>query len=388
MFQPRQRQMFQPLRRQRFCVKVSGMRDLSLGVVIVTFNSGSEAVDCAESLLAAARDQGLRIRVVLVDNASSDDTVDRLRDWAAGRAVYEPPADLPFAPLPLPKPLALVEGDPDLVPDPTATGDDGLALLHSGVNRGFAGGVNVGLAYLARFPETAHFWVLNPDSVVPPEALAALAARLGTDPSYALMGGRVAYVRPADMIQIDGGTVNRKTGVTGNLHLGLPDSTTPPPDPGQLDFIMGANMVASRALYDAVGPMREDYFLYYEEVDWAMRRGDLPLLYCEGFRIYHRAGSAIGSPTLSRIATPFSLYFKHRGRMMFLRRFFPRNLPFGYAFSLAYAARLLLRHRAPAEARAVIAGAFGLAPPAAVRARLGPRAAEIAFAPPARIAQS
>jgi GT2 family glycosyltransferase len=134
--------------------------------------------------------------------------------------------------------------------------------------------------------------------------------------------------------------------------------------------------------------MREDYFLYYEEVDWAMRRGTLPLAYCAGFRIYHRAGSAIGSPTLSRIATPFSLYFKHRGRMMFLRRFFPRNLPFGYAFTLAYAARLVLRHRAPAEARAVVAGAFGLAPPAAVRARLSPRAAEIAFAPPARITPS
>ncbi|MBL9058829.1 MAG: glycosyltransferase family 2 protein, partial [Mangrovicoccus sp.] len=354
------------------------MHDLSLGVVIVTFNSGSEAVDCAESLLAAAAAAGVALRVALVDNASSDDTVDQLRDWAAGRAPYAPPADLPFAPLPLPKPLALVEGDPDLAPDPIAAGDHRIALLHSGVNRGFAGGVNVGLAYLARFPDIGHLWVLNPDSVVPPEALVALAARLGTGVPYALLGGRVAYVRPADMIQIDGGTVNRRTGVTGNLNLGLPDSTTPPPDPAAIDFIMGANMVASRAFYEAVGPMREDYFLYYEEVDWAMRRGDLPLVYCEGFRIYHRAGSAIGSPTLSRIATPFSLYFKHRGRMMFLRRFFPRNAPFGYAFTLAYAARLLVRHRAPAEARAVIAGAFGLAPPAAVRARLGPRAAEIA----------
>ena len=359
------------------------MRDLSLGVVIVTFNSGSEAVDCAESLLAAARDQGILIRVALVDNASSDDTVARLRAWAAGRNTYAPPADLPFAPVPLPKPLAMVEGDPGLAAAP----GDRFALLHSGVNRGFAGGVNVGLAYLARFPDIRHFWVLNPDSVVPPAGLAALARQLDTAAPYALLGGRVTYIAPADMIQIDGGTVNRATGVTGNLNLGLSHAATPPPDPADLDFIMGANMVASRTFYEKVGPMREDYFLYYEEVDWAMRRGDLPLAYCEGFRIYHRAGSAIGSPTLSRIASPFSLYFKHRGRMMFQRRFFPHNAPFGYAFSLAYAARLLVQHRAPAEARAVLAGAFGLAPPAAVRARLSPPAAEIAFAPPSRVAQ-
>jgi hypothetical protein len=359
------------------------MRDLPLGVVIVTFNSGSEAVDCAESLLAAAHGLGVRLRVALVDNASADDTVARLRAWVSGRTAYAPPADLPFAPGPLPKPLAMVEGDPGLA----AAAEDRLALLHSGNNLGFAGGVNVGLAYLARFADIRHFWVLNPDSVVPPAALAALAARLETETPYALLGGRVTYLDPPDMIQIDGGTVSRRTGATGNVHLGLPDATTPPPDPAELDFIMGANMVASRAFYDAAGPMREEYFLYYEEVDWAMRRGGLPLAYCDGFRIYHRAGSAIGSPTLSRVASPFSLYFKHRGRMMFLRRFFPRSRAFGYAYSLAYAARLLLQHRAPAEARAVIAGAFGLAPPAAIRARLSPRAAEIAFAPASRVAR-
>lgn len=351
------------------------MGDIGLGVVIVAFNSGDEVVDCVETLLAAAAAAGVFLRVAVVDNGSTDDTAERVRAWAAGSRPWAVPGDLPFEVTSVAKPQILAEGGPEMA----AAAEAPVALIDSGANRGFAGGVNVGLAYLARFPGLRHFWVLNPDSVVPPEALAALAATLPGAAPYALMGGRVTYLDPPDMIQIDGGTVNRWTGVTGNLNLGASHAATPEPAASAMDFVMGASMIASRAFYETAGPMREDYFLYYEEVDWAMRRGDLPLARCPGLRIFHRAGSAIGSPTLSRLASPFSLYFKHRGRMMYLRRFHRAGVPTGWAYSLAYAARLLLKHRAPAEARAVLAGAFGLPAPRAIAERLGSAAAAIAF---------
>jgi GT2 family glycosyltransferase len=54
------------------------MREISIGVVIVTFNSGSEAADCAETLLASAAAADVPLRVALVDNNSTDDTMVRL----------------------------------------------------------------------------------------------------------------------------------------------------------------------------------------------------------------------------------------------------------------------------------------------------------------------
>ena len=171
-------------------------------------------------------------------------TAAQFRAWAAGEAPYAVPDDLPFALDPVPKPLALSEGAPGDAPDPEAR----LVLLSSTVNSGFAGGVNIGLAYLAQCPDIAHFWVLNPDSVVPPEAMTALAATLPEAGDYALMGGRVTYLDPPDMIQIDGGTVSRWTGVTGNLNLGASHAATPPPRAEQMDFIMGASMIASARL--------------------------------------------------------------------------------------------------------------------------------------------
>jgi len=147
-----------------------------------------------------------------------------------------------------------------------------------------------------------------------------------------------------------------------------------------MDFVTGASMVASRAFYEAAGPMPENYFLYYEEVDWALRRGDLPLAYCKDAIIYHRAGTAIGSPTLGRPASPFSLYFKHRGRIRFVRRHLPRALPGALMYSLAKAAQLGLKGFG-AEARAVLAGSFNRPPAPEIRARLSPEAARLAALP-------
>lgn len=343
-----------------------------IGVVIVSFNSGDVILDCLESLLAAAHPA---LRIVVVDNASTDDTVERLRAWASGATPYAVPPDTPASLTPVARPIRLVETESGQAPDPEAQ----VILLCGKENLGFAGGVNLGLSHLARRPEIGHFWVLNPDSMVPAASVPALADHLAGAPRYALLGGRVNYYDKPDRIQIDGGKVNFATGMTGNWNLWKP-ADCPPPDPAQLDFITGASMVVSRAFYETVGPMREDYFLYFEEVDWAMRRGELPLAYCPGLVVYHRAGTSIGSPGVGSKASAFSLYFKHRNRMRFLRRFNPWALPVGYAYGLGIAVRLL-RQGDRESARAVLTAMHGGPVPANVRGRLSEAAARLAFAP-------
>lgn len=338
-----------------------------LGVILVAYNSADVILDCLETLLAAAGDTALR--VVVVDNASTDGSGAAVADWAAGRGTYVPPADLPFPHVPVPKPL------PEGV----------LTVLAAGVNGGFAAGVNLGLAHLAADPAIDRFWILNPDSVVPPGTPAAFATH---DPGpFALMGGRVTYYDQPNMIQIDGGTLNRRTGVTGNLNLGRSIADISPPEASALDFVMGASMIASRAFYERAGPMPEEYFLYYEEVDWAMCRGNLPLAICPQARVYHRAGTAIGSPTLGRPASPFSLYFKHRGRMRFVRRHLPQSRITAWAYTLAKLAQYRLKGWKD-EAQAVLAGARDAPPPPAIRARLSAEAARLAFAPAVLSAQA
>ncbi|HQU70315.1 MAG TPA: glycosyltransferase family 2 protein [Albidovulum sp.] len=327
-----------------------------IGAVIVAFNAHDVIVGCVESLLAQAHG---RPKIVVVDNASGDDTVAVLRKWAASH----PQVD--FCEFP--------SGER---PGHAEAGD--VSLVHSTVNLGFAGGVNLGLAFLAPMPEIGHFWVLNPDAFADPGATKAILDCAARVPGYALMGGRVCYADPKNRIQIDGGILNKWTGVSGNINLGRDADKTPMPKAAELDFITGANMVASRRFYEAVGPMAEDYFLYYEEADWAMRRGAMPLAVAPDFLVYHHAGTAIGSPTFERIASPFSFWFKYRGRTKFVWRFNPLGLPVTLAYSTAKALQLLAKGARP-QAAALMRGAFGLGPPRAVRDRLSPEAQKIAF---------
>ncbi|MCV6597090.1 MAG: glycosyltransferase family 2 protein [Mangrovicoccus sp.] len=346
----------------------------NLGVVIVTYNAAGEIAACLESLMAAREAVAGNLHVVVVDNASSDNTLAVIESWADGSQAFVPPPALPFDLAPQPKPVSLHRGGPDLAPDPAAQ----VTLIQGGANRGFAGGVNLGLAHLAKLPEIEHFWVLNPDSMAPASSVQKLQDYLAQSPVYAILGGRVAYLEKPTQIQIDGGRLNRWTGVSSNVNITARNPETPAPDPATLDFITGASMVASRAFYDQAGPMTEDYFLYYEEVDWALRRGDLPLDYCPGFTVYHWGGTAIGSPVPGRGASCFSLYFKHRARMRFLRRFNPWAMPVGLAYSGAQALRQLLA-REPQAAWTILTAALGGPVPGQVRNALDPDAAGFAF---------
>jgi GT2 family glycosyltransferase len=337
-----------------------------LGVVIVTFDSSDVIIDCLESLVAS---EAVKLCLVVVDNASTDGTVAIIEEWAknrlSGRREQNYSSDITY----------------DSIGNVSAFELRGhtVTILRSRTNRGFAAGVNQGLAVLAKRPEIDRFWILNPDSIVQSGTPFAFASEPIPSVGYSLMGGRVVYLGDeSNTIQIDGGRVNWLTGVTRNANQYLPASTTPPPDPATLDFITGASMVVSRAFYESAGPMPEDYFLYYEEVDWAMRRGALPLVYCKDAVVYHHGGTAIGSPTMARMASPFSLYFKHRGRMRFIRRFRRRSVLTAYAYGIAKAGQLALKG-GWTEAYCVLAGSFNWRAPKVVRERLSPEAAALAF---------
>lgn len=338
-----------------------------IGVIVVAYASEDVILTCVESVLAHAT-PGLRLAVV--DNASPDGTVAALRDWAAGRRAAEGwPQGLAPA-RPLPRPLPLTEIAAGEAPPPGAAP---LLLVRNPVNAGYAGGVNAGLAALAAFAEVDAFWILNPDGLAGPGTAAAFAAAAARHPGFGLMTGRVRYAESPRAIQSDGGRVNRLTGICESVNLGRDGEATPLPDPAGLDYVSGASLVASRRFLEAAGPMTEDYFLYYEEVDWAARRGALPIVGAPGAVVHHHGGTAIGTASLTRLASGFSNWFNYRNRMRFMRRFHARAAPLAYLYSLAKVARLLTQG-AWEPAAGAFAGLHGLPPPKSVRARLSPEA--------------
>ena len=108
-----------------------------LGVALCTFNSADVILDCLESLLAST---GVALSIVIADNASSDGTVDLIQNWAAGRLTYKLVEDCPFLLKPVERSFPL-----SLDGSPLIGISHQIRLVETGVNGGFAAGVNLGL---------------------------------------------------------------------------------------------------------------------------------------------------------------------------------------------------------------------------------------------------
>lgn len=324
--------------------------------IIVTYRSADVIRDCLESLMTS--NYGA-LKVIVCDNNSPDDTVDTIRTWATGRSLE----------------LTEFVADSENALEAEALGR--VTLIRSLANLGFAGGVNLGLKTAIQDPDVGLFWILNPDCVVMPETASAFVESSRQD-RFALMGGRILYLEPPNAIQSDGGRVSHWTGVCTNLNQGLSPLTAVRPDPATMDFISGANMVASREFVDKAGLMREDYFLYFEEVDWAFQRGGLPLRFCQEAIVHHHGGTVIGTGSATRRANAFANYFNFRNRIRFVGRFMPQSLPVAYAYNLLKIAKLVCVG-AWEEAAGAFRGLHQLPPSKAVAEKLAPEAAARAF---------
>jgi GT2 family glycosyltransferase len=103
--------------------------------------------------------------------------------------------------------------------------------------------------------------------------------------------------------------------------------------------------------------MDESYFLFYEDLDWALHvkaRG-LNLGYASSSIVWHKRGTTTGSAKgPGEIPRP-TVYLQFRNRVLFVRKYFPWTLPICIAVSLLYAVRML-KHRSPKNFKVALQG--------------------------------
>jgi GT2 family glycosyltransferase len=85
------------------------------------------------------------------------------------------------------------------------------------------------------------------------------------------------------------------------------------------------------AFLQRIGLMCEDYFLFFEETDWAVRaRGQFALAYAAKSIVYHKVGRSIGTSSLPSRKSTCCDYYAIRNRLFFTRKFHPEALPTVY----------------------------------------------------------
>jgi hypothetical protein len=312
---------------------VTGPRDgdshLDVDVVVLHWRNLPATLRCITSVRAL---EGVRTRLIVVDNGSGDGSTDPL--WESLAA-----AD----------PSAVRLGDQRAS---LAAIDATTVLVTSDVNRGYAGGMNLGLRTAQALGAAPYFWLLNNDLTVAPDALAALLRRVECDAAVGLCGCR----------QLGANFDGEVTGAvlaTGGFryipafghHWRLREPDGPEAEArveGRMFGVHGAAVFGRRELVDEIGLMDESRFLYFEEQDWARRarRAGYTLAYASGAVVHHASGSSVGYRN-GRGGSQVSRYFMARSRVAFTRSAYPWAVPSVIGAQLAVIAYYIARRRGP-----------------------------------------
>jgi hypothetical protein len=194
-------------------------------IVPVNFNGLDDTRKCLHSLA----DLAPPANVVVVDNASADDPLPKLR------------AEFPWA---------------HYVQNPT--------------NAGWSGGNNAGIRY-ALDRGAGVVVLLNNDTVVRPDMVARLLAALDAHPAYGVIGPVIRYMDEPDAVMTDGTAFNRP-GYPGFFErLPVPEASADPPVVTPVDIVNGCCMAVRAEVFRRVGLIDDRFFLIHEESDFCLR---------------------------------------------------------------------------------------------------------------------
>ena len=241
-------------------------------VVIVNYRTADLTVDCLRSLEPEVRDVSARFgptKVVVTDNASGDDSPDKIEaaiereGWSAWASLQRLPRNGGFA-----------YGNNEAIRPALAGGDP---------------------------PEFV--WLLNPDTVVRPNALSALIDFLADRREIGLAGSRLedpdgtpqrsAFRFPSVASEMDAGL---RFGPVTSLVRDKVVAYPVPSEAEPADWVAGASVLVRRQVFEQIGLMDEGYFMYFEEVDFCLRayRAGWPCWYVPESRVVHLVGQASG----------------------------------------------------------------------------------------------
>jgi GT2 family glycosyltransferase len=235
--------------------------------VLLNWNGWRDTIACLQSLQKLDYSN---LRVVVVDNASTDGSVQHIR------AAF-----------------------PEVV------------LIENDSNAGFAAGNNLGIQRGLQ-DGTDFIWLLNNDTEPAPDALNAMLFVAQQDPRIGAVGSVLFYHR-------DPATVQAWGGGRANVWLGISHTITTPQTNAWFDYLTAASLLIRREAITDIGLMDDSFFLYWEDVEYSfrLRRKGWKLAVAADSHILHKENASTGG--VSRTLD----YFSTDTGARFLRKYSP-----------------------------------------------------------------
>jgi GT2 family glycosyltransferase len=223
----------------------------SVAVIVLAWNGRALTLDCLDSLANVTTPN---VRIVLVDNASTDGTVQAVRERFGER----------------------------------------VDVLINARTLGFAAGNNAGIRYA--LDRGADFLLLlNNDTVVDAGFIDPLLADLAAHPDAGIAAPKIYYFNPADRIWFAGGEVSMWQGRA--WHTGIRSDDRGQFDtPREIGYASGCALFARRAVFERTGPLDPGFRAYFEDTDFCFRARahGFSIRYVPESRVWHRISASTG----------------------------------------------------------------------------------------------
>jgi GT2 family glycosyltransferase len=283
---------------------------------VINWNGWRDTVVCVESMRSL---RGPPIDLLICDNGSTDDSYPRLCEWVVDA-------------LGTSGGIRSQVRDGELMTFATEAGRDTSALrsvrvMRLSQNFGYAGAINRAITWGCEALDPSCFWLLNNDVALDPGALEYLVACARSSASIGLCGSVLLEWDEPNVIQAVGGIFHKAIGIGSHLKR-LPARGNDGNVCFDIDYPVGASLLVTREFIASVGLMDEGYFLYFEEVDWAVRgrqHGFRPAVALRS-RVRHKEGASTGSSGV-RGKSLLSEHYGVVNRLRFTAKFSPWLLP-------------------------------------------------------------
>jgi hypothetical protein len=242
-------------------------------MVVLTWNQRDLTLDCLASL-AEMTYPADRLDLIVVDNGSADGTAEAIRDQF-----------------------------PQVV------------VLENEENLGFAAGNNVGIRH-AMEHGADYVMLLNNDTVVDPHMLTYLIDVAESDPEIGVVGPKMLYFDPPDVIWCAGNSIEWERGAA-LVRLQAEERDTGADEAlAEVDYVTGCGVCLRREVIEQVGMLDPRFFIYYEESDWCLRasKAGWRVLYVPQARLWHKVSAAMG------VASPATDYYMKRNVLLFITK--------------------------------------------------------------------
>lgn len=247
-----------------------------VGIVICNYNKADDVCACIQSVLELKYED---YRLYVVDNASKDDSVKKVREQFGARA----------------------------------------ELLVNEKNLGGSGGFNTGIR---RAVAAGHeyVWCLDNDVLVDENALSVLVEFLDTHPDCGMAGSRVDHMEVPEYVQQYGITIDFEEFCVEAKYLNhLEDGTMP--DVVYSDAVAACSVLVRSSLIREIGPMPEDNFLYWDDTEWGWRCN------VAGYRVASCGKSIVlhAMGAKKEAVNTFPTYYAWRNWIDFFARYTPQE---------------------------------------------------------------